>query len=284
MIGTFQALLVALIAVLPGALYTIALENGGAAWAWRRTDTATQIFRFLGASAVFQAIFAPVTYWAYRELILTHVLIQGGPVAWYWWPILLAYLIVPYAWGQLTEGSRDWRLDSEDVAVEKGFRHRIAKFVRQLTRLLKVGINKLVGLYSTRDPEPRAWDRLFSKKNLGGYVRLKLTDGEWKAGLWYGSYASGYGEDGDLYIAQQVEVDEHGELVADDDRDPVLVGWGLLIRWSEVHYLEFAEIGDNGSDGSGDGEQGKQEGIGIREKGRWLSVGPPEEDSSQGSD
>jgi hypothetical protein len=47
MIDTFQALIVAVIAVLPGAVYTIARESHEASWAWRKTDAATLVFRFL---------------------------------------------------------------------------------------------------------------------------------------------------------------------------------------------------------------------------------------------
>jgi hypothetical protein len=67
MIGTLQALLVALLAVLPGALFTIAQERSGATWAWRHTDAATLILRFLSTSAIFHAFFAPVTYHAYNN-------------------------------------------------------------------------------------------------------------------------------------------------------------------------------------------------------------------------
>jgi len=45
-VTTFQALLVAVIAVVPGAVYTIACESHGVSWAWRKTDAATLIFRF----------------------------------------------------------------------------------------------------------------------------------------------------------------------------------------------------------------------------------------------
>jgi hypothetical protein len=46
-VTTFEALLVAVIAVLPGAVYTIARESHGASWAGRKTDAATRIFRFV---------------------------------------------------------------------------------------------------------------------------------------------------------------------------------------------------------------------------------------------
>jgi hypothetical protein len=113
MIGTFDALAVALVAVLPGALYTIARENFGATWAWRQTDTATQIFRFLAASVIFHAVFAPLTYIAYRSLVVSDALFEGDRISLWWWAALLVYVVVHYAWGAVTEWSRDWNDASE---------------------------------------------------------------------------------------------------------------------------------------------------------------------------
>ncbi|GJO37370.1 hypothetical protein NJB1604_02030 [Mycobacterium marinum] len=219
MIGTLQALLVAVVAVLPGAVYTIALENRGASWAWPKSNASSQIIRFLGASAAFHAVFAPLTYWAYRQLIVTRALSNGAEIAWYWWPILLGYLVVPYVWGEWTVRSRSWGKSSRWKRLIKGF----------------------VGLYTASAPEPRAWDWLFSK-NPTGVVRIQLINGEWKAGLWGDSYASGYGEAGDMYISEQFALDDDGDLDLDDAGEMKSVGAGLLIRWSEVRYLEFSEL------------------------------------------
>jgi len=106
MIGTLEALLVALVAVLPGALYTIARENHGASWAWRGTDGATLIFRLLTFSAVFHALFAWVTYRAYQQLDVTDELYDGKPISWWWYLTLLAYIAIPYLWGVLVEKQR----------------------------------------------------------------------------------------------------------------------------------------------------------------------------------
>jgi hypothetical protein len=232
MVGTLEALLVVLVAVLPGAVYTIALENRGAGWVWPRSDTGSQIIRFIGASAVFHAIFAPVTYWAYQHLIVTRALSSGTHVELYWWPILLGYLLIPYAWGEITIRAR--RSSDDDSCL--------------LMRTLK----RFVGLYAASAPEPRAWDWFFSKPGLKGTVRLQLTTGEWKVGYWGDSYASSYVEDGDLYMAVQYALDdEDGALVLDDSGDMQPLGTGLLIRWSEVRYLEFRdETGDNESGGT----------------------------------
>jgi Family of unknown function (DUF6338) len=230
-IGTFQALVVALVAVLPGAVYAIARENLGASWAWRRTDTATQIFRFLGASAVFHVVFAPLTYVAYQKLVVTRALTEGRRISLWWWLALLAYVLVPYLSGAFSELSRVWG----DNWLNRCIRWMLAPI-------------------SGRSAEPRAWDRLFSKSNLAGYIRLRLNDGTWKAGVWLDSYASGYGEEGDLYIAHEVAVNDEGEIVTDaETRLPELLGRGLLIRWSEVQYLDFTEITVDESAGSGNG-------------------------------
>jgi hypothetical protein len=55
------------------------------------------------------------------------------------------------------------------------------------------------------------------------------------------SYAAGYPEPQDLYLAASVEVDpETGEFALDDGR-PQLGPGGLLVRWEEVEYLEFID-------------------------------------------
>jgi hypothetical protein len=218
-IGSFEALVVALVAVLPGAVYTTALANRGASWAWPKADVTSQVIRFLGTSAVFHAIFAPVTYWGYRQLIAAEGL-RKGDTPLYWWPILLLYLLIPYLWGEWTVRSRKW--DSDSSCLKRRFK-------------------SFVGLYTAATPEPRAWDWLFARPGLAGIVRMQLTTGEWKIGYWGDSFASSYGEDGDLYMGIQYLVDEEGEPVPDAAGAMQETGAGLLIRWSEIRYLEFIE-------------------------------------------
>jgi hypothetical protein len=234
MIGTFQALLVAVIAVLPGSVYTIARESRGASWAWRKTDAATLVFRFLTASAVFHVILAPATYHVYQKLVVTHAVAQGLTLPWWSWGWLAAYIAIPYILGVLIEDSRGWKR-SDWVLV----------------RWPMSAVKWVFGFVAGTDPEPRAWDRLFST-NRTGYITLKVQDG-WKAGIWYSpAYASAYGEDQDLYIAEQVQVDDDGYLAYDHEGNPVYLGVGLLIRWSEVEYLEFVDTSGQQDNGSGD--------------------------------
>lgn len=209
MIGTLQALIVALLAVLPGALFTIARETHGATWAWRQTDGSTLVVRFLSFSAVFHAICAPLTYYAYRRLIVNPVLANGWPISWRWYALLLAYMALPYLFGVLTQ---------------KGRRVK--------------GLRQVVALWGGSYPELRAWDRFFSSKPAG-VMRLKLVNDEWKAGLFNDrSFASSYGEEGDIYLAKQYLVGEDGFPRSVNGRH-VSAGAGLLIRWSEIRYVDF---------------------------------------------
>jgi len=215
-ISTFQALVVALLFILPGAAYTFALERVGGSFGIKLAD---RIFRFLAASAVFQALLSGLELWAYREWIASGRLGRGD-VPWLLVQLAaLAYVLVPITVGSI---------------VGKGQKERW-RWVLALTG---------------NSPEPRAWDYLW-RRNARGIVRVRLKSGSWLAGI-YGinaagvrSYASGYDEDGDLYLAEALIVDgETGAYELDEDSRPVRTEGspGLLIRWVEIEYLEFEEI------------------------------------------
>jgi uncharacterized protein DUF6338 len=71
---TFQALLVLVLALLPGALYVWAFERLAGAWRVRFSD---RVFRFVEVSAVFHALSAPLTYWLWVEFIDSGKLASG---------------------------------------------------------------------------------------------------------------------------------------------------------------------------------------------------------------
>ena len=73
-----------------------------------------------------------------------------------------------------------------------------------------------------------------------------------KSGVWLGgayadaggrrSYAAGYPEPQDLYLAAAVELDQDtGEFVTDADGNVALLEGGILVRWDEVEHLEFID-------------------------------------------
>jgi hypothetical protein len=221
-IATFQALLVAAIVILPGSVYTIARESRGASWAWRSTDAATLVFRFLTASAFFHLLLAPIGYAAYHHVVADHMLAAGRPFPWAWWGWLAGYLLVPYLFGIWMEGARTWKPSQRRILGSP--------------KNLLIWIPRAIGGDAN---EPRAWDRLFSKDRTG-YIILRLKVGEYRAGLWFApSYASAYGEDKDLYVAEQIAVGPDGAVEFGEDGKPINLGVGLLVSWSEVDYVEF---------------------------------------------
>lgn len=216
MISTFQALGVALLALLPGASYTFAYERVVGGFGITLSD---RLVRFLAASALFQALFSGPVLLLYRHYLISGRLGRGEVNAGWLELTALAYVLIPTAVGTFIGygQNRKWRW-----------------------------VQLLVG----DAPEPRAWDFLW-RPGVQGVVRLKTKSGAWLAGL-YGttaegrrSYAAGYPEEGDLYLSLQLQVDvASGAFVRDTEGrpEPVEVSSGLLVRWAEVEYLEFQEI------------------------------------------
>jgi hypothetical protein len=214
MVSTFQALAVAVLALIPGALYVWGFERQAGRWGIGLSD---RLLRFLGASVLLHALAAPATYSLYREFVHSGKLGNAAALPAWTWPVLLTYVAAPTALGTIvgsaTRGGRRWG-------------------------------RWLAG----PSPAPRAWDHLFARRGLTGWVILKLKDGTWLAGAFAGSesgtftsYAAGYPEVPDLYLAEAVEVSADGKLIVGADGSPRLRGTGVLVRWDEVAFLEFVE-------------------------------------------
>jgi hypothetical protein len=212
---TFQALWILLLAFLPGALYVWAFEREAGGWGLGVTD---RVLRFVGVSAVFHALAAPLSYLAYQHYVRTGSLAQGRPLPLWLWLVPVVYVAVPTIAGSVT-GS----------ATADG----------------KRWIRYVAG----RSPAPRAWDHLFSAHDLTGWVRLRLKDGDWIVGAYaqsdnrrLRSYASGYPAAQDLYLVETVECEPGtGAFVVDAEDKPIPRGMGVLVRWEEVMYLEFID-------------------------------------------
>jgi hypothetical protein len=166
-------------------------------------------------SAVLHAVGAPLTYWLWAAYIRSGRLSEGDV------PLVLWLAPLIYVGAPILLGS----------TVGSATRTR-ARWVRLITG---------------PEPAPRAWDHLFGGRP-DGWVRLRLKSGTWLAGAYtresatHKSYAAGYPEEQDLYLAESVDVDpETGTFDRAHDGKPVARGSGILIRWSEVEYLEFIE-------------------------------------------
>ncbi|MFE5564804.1 DUF6338 family protein [Amycolatopsis japonica] len=216
MISTFQGLLVAVLALLPGASYTFALERVAGSYGVSFSD---RLVRFLAASAVFHAVFAGGEYLLYRYLIAEHRLQNGTANLWLLQGLAVGYVLVPTLVGSFI-----------------GWGHKNHK--------------KWAVLLIGAAPEPRAWDYLW-RHTPRAIVRLKLKSGPWLAGF-YGyvggdrrSYASGYPEEGDLYLAMGLTIDATtGELARTEGNRPVPIPGerGILVRWPEIEYIDIQEF------------------------------------------
>ena len=209
---TFQSLGVLALALLPGALYVWAFERQAGAWGVRFSD---RVFRFVGVSALMHVLIAPITYALWIDFVASGRLAAGDvPLA--LWIVPLLYVGAPIGFG---------------TVVGMGTRSR-----RRWTRF-----------FTGPNPAPRAWDHLFAGRPEG-WIRLRM-----KSGVWLGraftrrtdgtrSYAAGYPEEQDLYVAEAVEVDpETGSFILDGEGKPVSRGSSILVRWGEVDYLDFIE-------------------------------------------
>lgn len=213
--STFEALAVVAFGLLPGALYIWSFERIAGRWGAALTDRA---FRFIGSSAVLQALVAPVTYWFWTDQ--RPKLAPGGPDPDLWrsWGFTIGYVALPLVLGSV---------------------------VGRATRNEKRWVKVITG----PDPAPRAWDYLFQGER-DGWVRLRMKSGVWLGGAYatsvdaeLKSYTAGYPEQPqDIYLASAVVVDAStGEFVFGADGKPERTGSGLLVRWDEVEYLEFID-------------------------------------------
>lgn len=207
---SFHALLVMLVALLPGALYVWAFERQAGRYGIGLSD---RLLRFVGGSSVFFGVCA-VPLYALRATYWDS-LSRGEPVPLWLGLVPPAYVLLPVMAGTI---------------VGLGLRHGW----------------KWSDVLTGPDPAPRAWDYLFQYQ-IDGWVRCRMKSGTWLAGAYADangrrSYAAGYPEPQDFYLAASVAVDsDTGEFLLDETGRPQRGTGGLLLRWEEVEYLEFID-------------------------------------------
>ncbi len=210
---TSEALVIFLAFVVPGAFYEWAYERQTGRWNDAATD---RLIRFVASASVFHALAFPMSFAVWRDYVRDWDSGAGGSTPWLLWLFLWAAVVVPSLLGGL---------------VGRG------------TRAAKRWVQPLTG----RDPAPRAWDHLFSRRGAA-WIRLKLKSGPWVAGKFVTdtddralrSYAGGYPSPADLYLLHRVEVDpDSGAWKYDGDGQIALRESGLLLRWDEVEFLEY---------------------------------------------
>jgi hypothetical protein len=213
MVDTFDAVVVVVVGLMPGALYSWSFERIAGRWGIGLMD---RFLRFAVGSLALHALAAPLTYSLYARFISTGRISRGEPLSFWLWLISLSYVIAPVLAGTLV-----------GLGSVRG-----ATWARFLTG---------------PHPVPRAFDHLFSSRPTG-WVRVRLVSG----GTWVGgayarhpsgrsSYASQYPEAGDLYLVSVALVDPiTGEFMLNPDGTPQLrEDRGVLIRSADFDYLEF---------------------------------------------
>ena len=202
---TFQALVVLIVALLPGALYTWSFERLVGAWG---VGLADRVLRFIGVSAVFQAAIAPFTIWGWRTYILTDRL-QDGDVPIALWLLPLLYVAIPIAVG---------------VIVGRGTVQQ-----RPWSRA-----------FTGPTPAPRAWDYVFGLQP-DGWVRVRLKSGVWLGGAFIergGRRAPLVrrrvsGRTGSVPRRGVLRRSRVGRVRTRRQRRRVPTGSGILVRWAE---------------------------------------------------
>lgn len=202
---TSVGVLVLVLAVLPGLIYTLAFEREAGDY---EASFADRTLRFIAVSALFHVLAGWPEYWLYRATFADGGKILAGEFALLWTALLLA-IVLPAAAGSYLGALYDTR-------------HRRGGWQRTLLRF-------------ALGPEvaPRAWDDLFSEQP-DTYLRVRTIDGTWVAGLFASrSYAAGFPNNPDLLLEQAYDVDpETGQL---GER----LGYPLYIAAGQIAWMEI---------------------------------------------
>ncbi len=129
---SFEATAVFLVILVPGALYIWSFERMAGRWGIGVSD---RVLRFIGASAIFHAVLAPVSYWLWTSTWPAVAAGRSHPLS--LWLLTAAYAATPLAVG---------------TAIGLATRGR-ASWARWVTG---------------PDPAPRAWDYLFQGSGTAG--------------------------------------------------------------------------------------------------------------------
>ncbi|HYO61720.1 MAG TPA: DUF6338 family protein [Actinomycetota bacterium] len=142
MVETFEAMAVAAVMLLPGALYVWGFERQVGNWGIGLSD---RVFRFFGTSAWIHVTIAPLTYWLWATAVAGGDVAAGRPLSRWIWLALIGYVSIPFLVGRsVGRAARDGR--------------------------------KWARLFIGPSPAPRAWDHFFASRP-DGWVRLRLKSG-----------------------------------------------------------------------------------------------------------
>lgn len=178
------ALLVFVVAVLPGASYTWAFEREVGSFGVTLAD---RTLRFVAVSVAFHLTLGWPEYWFYRVALNKHGF-DGAQFAAAWGAVVLLSVLPALAGSYLGRLYAARRLDKPSWLQRQA----------NAGKVTKRALDYMVG----HERAPRAWDDIFSERPTT-YVRVRTTDGSWMAGLFASrSYAAGYPNQPDLFLEQ----------------------------------------------------------------------------------
>ncbi len=214
--------LVLLIAVLPGGIYTLAFERQAGAFGVAFAD---RMLRFIASSVGLHLLLAWPEYALYRAIRPISGSLLAGQFAllWLW---LLIVVVFPYTVGTILGG----------LYQTRGTRHGW-RVVRRWLSL--AGEQRLLRWALGRDPTPRAWDYLFSEQP-SCYIRIKTVTGHTLAGRFATrSYAGGFPHVTDLLLEEAYSLKEDGRI----DQPQ---GYPIYVPAEQIGWLEIVPPKDTG--------------------------------------
>ena len=211
-----MALLILVLVVLPGAMYTWAFERQVSGFGVTLAD---RTLRLIATSLLFHLVAGWVEYWLYRTAFSGKTFRAGQFAA--AWLSLILIVAVPILVGT-TIGS---------IYSTRHNRTRWAAVRRKL--LTEERETKILKFLLGRALTPRAWDHLFSSRP-SCYIRVWTTEGKWVAGLYANkSHAAGVPYETDLYLEEAWSVDDQGALVGDTG-----LGYSIYLPAGKISRLE----------------------------------------------
>ncbi len=213
---TVVGLLILVVAVLPGLVYTLAFERQAGDFGATFAD---RTMRFIAVSVLFHLVVGWPEYWAYRHTLGEPGPISSGDFAILW--VAVAVMVIAPAF--------------VGVVLGRAYERR---------RTLSRGKQKLLQLALGHDVAPRAWDDFFSSSPTA-YLRVRTTEGEMLAGLFANrSYAAGFPQEPDLLLEEAYDLDPVSGQLGRGLGYPLYIAAGK-IAWIEVVPPESSE-GESG--------------------------------------
>jgi hypothetical protein len=240
---TIEALMVAIVGLVPGAAYVAAFDSQVGQG---RSALPDRVIRYLTISAALHAVLAPATFVLWRVFAD----LQPRDIApWLLWLPGLLYVAAPALLGAWQ--GRDTRRS------DRGLVGRLAQLLAGLPRL-----QSWVASFETPASAASSWDQLFSRPHIG-LIRARLrSNGTWVGGYWgqhttrgLRGHASRFPDQGELLIPQVARLTRDGSFEVDDEGSVRLLDEAVLLRSDDVEAVHFEFVGEPTPDGPEGGDE-----------------------------